>query len=69
MFFFLSNAEYIPQAITPPSINKSPLLKSKESKLFKSSLVIITKIPKIEINKPDNWKIFVFQFLIKSKLK
>ena len=41
-------------------INRSPLLKSKERKIFKSSLVIIAKIPNVEINKPDNWKMFVF---------
>ena len=36
-----------------PIINKSPLLKFKVSKILRSSLVIIAKIPKTEISNPD----------------
>ena len=50
---FLKYAEYIPQEIIAPTINKSPLLKFKVSKIFRSSLVIIAKIPKTEISNPD----------------
>ena len=50
---FLKYAEYIPQAIIAPTINKSPLLKFKVSKIFRSSLVIIAKIPKTEMTNPD----------------
>ena len=35
-------------------INKSPVLKFSESNMSKSSLVMITKIPNVEINRPDN---------------
>ena len=34
-------------------MNKSPLLKFKESKMFRSSLVMIAKIPNTEIINPD----------------
>ena len=34
-----------------------------------SSLVMITKIPNVEINRPDNWKIFVFSILSKKQTK
>ena len=30
---------------------------------------MITKIPKVEINRPDNWKIFVFSILSKKQTK
>ena len=66
---FLKYAEYIPQAIIAPIINKSPLLKSKESKILRSSLVIIAIIPKTEINNPDIWKIFVFSIFNKKQTK
>ena len=36
---------------------------------MRSSLVIIAKIPNIEINKPDNWKIFVFSIFNKKQTK
>ena len=51
--FFFKKEEYKPQVITPPIIIKSPLLKFNESKIFKSSLVIIDKIPNTEIIKPN----------------
>ena len=50
-------------------IYKSPVLKSKDSKIFKSSLVTIANIPNVEINKPDNWKIFVFSIFNKKLTK
>jgi hypothetical protein len=51
-FFFLKKKNISPQVITPPIIIKSPLLKFNESKIFKSSFVIIDKIPNTEIIKP-----------------
>ena len=66
---FFKYAEYIPQAIIAPIINKSPLLKFKVSKILRSSLVIIARIPNIEINNPDIWKIFVFSIFNKKQTK
>ena len=58
--FFFKKEEYRPQVITPPIIIKSPLLKFNESKILKSSFVIMAKIPKTEIIKPKIWNLLVF---------
>ena len=65
-FFFFKKEEYKPQVITPPIIIKSPLLKFKENKIFKSNFVIIAKIPNTEIIKPKIWNLLVVSIFSKK---
>ena len=66
---FFKKAEYRPQVITPPIIIRSPLLKFKDNKTFKSSFVIIDKIPNTDRINPSIWNLLVFSILSKKHKK
>ena len=49
--------------MTAPNIHMSPILKSRSRRTLRYDLLIITKTPTVEINRPNSWKMFVFSNL------